>query len=363
MNNKENDGQIKQAVLYYPTISLPSGKWLRQSLLYWDEIGSIVPKRYDDTELYPYTTDVQYLKDEGEFRPFRPEMIFKRDWNTIKDFENELVDIVLSDEFQSMLPPKDRRQFAAPVHQDKVCHEVFDFLQEAELAKRKDDDWDWYYFEDTTALLYMAVLAKYLADEDSQFTVPGTNLQRYEHLNFLAKSRSKAFDGLTVSFFNILPVPRSDIALTDILDFKRRRRDQLLQFRQMLNEIQHSLSACERKADATETLAAYSGKISKGLADLESALSDAGIVTIAGSFEALIKASSPAWLATAVVASGAVKNIADVPISWALRGSLVAGAIGVGKYLIDKRNERRALLRNSPFSYLYSAYQDGVLRR
>jgi hypothetical protein len=362
MRVHQNPETIKQAILYYPTIDVPSGQWLRQAILYWDEIGSIVPQRYDETALIPYTPDIQYLKDEGEFRPFRTDLIFRREWGAVQNFENELVDAILSNEFQSMLPLTPVRQRTARVHRDKVSHEVFDFLLDARLAEKREEDWDWYYFEHRTALLYMAILAKYLADADpDSSTVSGTNMRAYERLNFHAKSESDSFDGLNLKFFKILPVPREDNSLPDIIDFKRRRRDQLLHFRQTLKEVQDALSACSSRSDVNDTLANFNNKLEKGLADLGAALRDSKIATVAGSFEALTKASSPGWIATAVVASGAVKNIADVPVKWALGGTLIASAIGVGRYLIDKRNERRAAQRDSPFSYLYSAMQKSII--
>jgi hypothetical protein len=36
---------MKRTVLYYPTISIPSGKWLRLVLFYFDEVASIVPRK------------------------------------------------------------------------------------------------------------------------------------------------------------------------------------------------------------------------------------------------------------------------------------------------------------------------------
>jgi hypothetical protein len=42
-------------------------------------------------------------------------------------------------------------------------------------------------------------------------------------------------------------------------------------------------------------------------------------------------------------------------------GTLLSGAIGVAKYLVDKRNERTAAKRTSPFSYLYAAASDAII--
>jgi hypothetical protein len=39
---------ITRTVLYYPTVQLPRGSWLNQSILYWDQIATIVPQQWDD---------------------------------------------------------------------------------------------------------------------------------------------------------------------------------------------------------------------------------------------------------------------------------------------------------------------------
>jgi hypothetical protein len=63
----------QRAILYYPTIDVPTGDWLRQALLYWDEVGSIVPEQWEHS--HHYRDDIRYLKDEGQFRAFRPELL------------------------------------------------------------------------------------------------------------------------------------------------------------------------------------------------------------------------------------------------------------------------------------------------
>ena len=82
--------QPKRTILYYPTIRIPTTIWLRQALLYWDEIASIVPRDYEDNAFDPYTPEIQYLKSEGQFRPIRPET-FVADERGTKEFHKELI--------------------------------------------------------------------------------------------------------------------------------------------------------------------------------------------------------------------------------------------------------------------------------
>ena len=353
-------------LLYYPLISIRTGRWLRQSLLYWDQIGSIVPQSYDDEALVPYTPDIEYLKSEGEYKPFRPDALLSQEYGAVREFENELLEIIASSNFHRMSPLLYSRKMDAKIHHDKVSGQVFDFLEQEGLAIRRPDDYDWYYFERNTGLLYMSLLAKYLAGGDRNLTVPSTNFRAYEKLNFQARPGADASVCLKARFRDILPVPRHDIPLSDILEFKRNRRDQLLAFRQQVSAIETALSHCKSEAEVTEALADAKEQIEKGLIDLESTLADSKLATVPGSFEALIKTALPATIPEALVWAGKATNIANIPIGWAIAGSAVAGTVGIGKYFVDKRNERRITGRNSPFSYLHAAKSElgfGYTRR
>lgn len=353
----------KRTILYYPTISVPTGTWLRQALLYWDEIGSIVPQRWDDSAFIPYTPDIEYLRAEGEFRPFRPETLIRqpKGWEYLQAFEKELQSTVTSVGFQRLLGPKHKWQLVSHIHHDKVSHELFDFLAREGLATVDRENPGWYLFEGKTALLYMSVLAKYLADIDIQATVPGTDRREYEKLIYDAPSRGRGFACLDTRFRNALPIPRDDVPLSEILEFKRRRRAELLNFRQQIGHFQKQLSQVENRREVKQIVTSFGESIEKGLNALSTLLSDAKIETTAGSLKTIINAKSPTlWGTLGVIVNQATK-VMELPIQWTLPGLGVLGLIEVGYYLIDKRNERRATLRNSPFAYLYHAQAEGLL--
>jgi hypothetical protein len=66
------ESALTRTILYFPTIAVPNGTWLRRALLYWDEVASIVPQGYTGESLIPYTPEVQYLLSEGVFKPISP---------------------------------------------------------------------------------------------------------------------------------------------------------------------------------------------------------------------------------------------------------------------------------------------------
>ena len=232
---------MKSSILYYPTIDVPPGNWLRQALMYWDEVTSIVPQKWDETELISYTPDIEYLLAEEEFRPIRPENLVHHDYKEVVDLANEFKSIFKSNTFQKSLPPKGDRLCISKIHRDKISYELLDFLTEEQVAVN-DQNTDWILFEQTCALLYMSLLAKYLAAIDANLTVTGTDRVEYKNLIFQIDQSSQGVSCIDARFINTLPIPRNDVALSDLISFKRKRKDELLKFRLKMQEFQNKLS-------------------------------------------------------------------------------------------------------------------------
>ncbi len=76
MNNKLFE-EKNRTILCYPTMALTENQWTKQALLYWDEISSIVPMRYDSDQdkevpVIPFTPDVEFLLNKKVFRQIDP---------------------------------------------------------------------------------------------------------------------------------------------------------------------------------------------------------------------------------------------------------------------------------------------------
>lgn len=78
---------MPRTLLYYPTFVIPSIQWIKDGLLFWDDVGSIVPERFKHIVKSEH---MDYLLDEGLYRRFDPEMLFKNEQNgseLAKDFK------------------------------------------------------------------------------------------------------------------------------------------------------------------------------------------------------------------------------------------------------------------------------------
>jgi hypothetical protein len=113
----------KRTILYYPTMSVPNGGWLRQALLYWDQIGSIVPEELQKSGDAPYNDDILFLLHEDVFRPVGPDLLFgcRDSRQRVQWLENEFRDVLYSEQFRKNLPSIRKR--TAKIHSNYASME------------------------------------------------------------------------------------------------------------------------------------------------------------------------------------------------------------------------------------------------
>ena len=350
---------MKRTILYYPKIVIPPAPWLKQAVLYWDEVASIIPGIPPEEGGDWLNPEMAFLQNEGEFRAFRPE-ILRSEYDAAKEFDQEFRAIVEGPEFQERLR-RERGELTARIHHTKVTEILyFEFLEPRELA-RPGPDYAWFLFEPNTAMLFVTLLVKYLADIDEHLTVVGTDHQIYEDFSFSPLIAEPSVPCLNAFFGDILPVPRDDVPLDDIVRFKQKRRYELLRFRQYLDDIGIRLSKAESKAQVKATIIAEKENLELGVKDLAALFRDSSIATIAGSLKSLISLKSPSLVGAAAVFADRAAELDKVPLEWGLAGIAGAGSIQLATYFIGRRNERRAALRESPFSYLNHAGLEGIV--
>lgn len=357
---------MKRNILYYPTIDVPQNNWLRHALLYWDEVSSIIPENLDSR----ISSHIDYLIHEGEFRAIRPESFFqngRRYYDLWDDFAKELHEIIFSNQFQTKLKldypsgkynihkSKTGIEMEYNIYRSKTLDMLLYRLQEENLVKINNDDREWLLFEKNTALVYMSLLAKYLADIDREHTVIGTDNLEYESLNFRKANKNEGFPTLNLSLDSLLPTPTDNVPFEKIIDFKRKRKDNLLKFRKELNDFQNKIANATSNSELKDNVATFQESMKSELQDLTEVLKDSNIQVAYNSFKSLIDVKSPSmW-----VKAGALVTL---PINWAALGIGAMSLIEVSGSFIEHRNKRRASLRDSSFSYIYQAQKDGIIR-
>ena len=163
-------GQIE--ALYYPHIHFRSRKWLRMTMLYYDNITRIVPSGFavdqpgyysqfcgDSTALL---SDIRELQNSGFIREEAP-------GDVVSDVANEFFDFAMENltspsQRAKMVPALSRRTRFYTIHGAKIDPVLIKVLEDLQLARKNvtdpNNDWD---IEPVTGGLYMLFLASRMA--------------------------------------------------------------------------------------------------------------------------------------------------------------------------------------------------------
>jgi hypothetical protein len=212
--------------IYYPYIKVPNNPWFTRVLLYWDEVGAIVPYEYieDPDRLGPYMVG---LVHEQLVTQVIPGMYLWR----AENFTNAFVDYV---DARARRPVDPDHYLWARVHMEKL-QDVGEKLCERGLARRdKANRYSpWYEVEPQTAddfMAYLAAVLGQLAEEDKFY--PITDLERRLE-PFLIQQPSANYDGQIQKLVleGILPAPSEAIEPARLADFKAKYNAELQRFR------------------------------------------------------------------------------------------------------------------------------------
>jgi len=214
--------------------------------------------------------------------------------------------------------------------------------------------------EKTTALLYMSLLAMYLSHIDTEATVPATDHEEYRDLVYGTSQDKEGVAGVQLHLQRSLPVPKPGTDIQKIVEFKRRRKDELLRFRGNIEELEDKLANSKSQDEVRHNLIRFVEKQQLDIADLSAALADARIETVLGSVKALLKSNSPSFWISLLAIGGIAAGVPAISIPALLVGGLVA-ACDVSTYLLDRRVKARTQVKQSPFTYLHHAKAEGLI--
>lgn len=367
---------MKRKILYYPTISIPDNKWIRQAVLYWDEVSSVVPYSEDYRILESLKdTDRGALLDRGIYTPMRPDVLIENfDSDFREQMNEEIIEAINHSSFRSVQRHENQiiqRQTTnihinkvkasySNIHEDKITSRLFQLLEEKGLARYNPES-HWIEFERTTANLYMSVLARYLAGVDENDTTIGTNRPAYNGLNFI-KSKNENYKSLIdLNLGNLFPSPKKDVSIETILKFKDKRSDELKRFQLLVSEFQLNLVKSETKEELLYHSMSFERAIQGGVKDLMDTLNDERISFSLDTLKTFVNPDSPTLLATIGSIVNFHAGFINVPIDLTVLGISAIAAIQIGSKAVNQRNFERREARNSPVAYLYYAERNGIV--
>jgi hypothetical protein len=331
-------------ILYYPKILIPS-EWIKKTILYSDKISSIYP--YDTniiegTEEKIALSNMHYLKSLGLYEYTRPEELDQLIYQKIfRDFQNALNKNLL----QNIRKDFRDKNYSYEIYQRKMNRDIIDYLLENKVAKLDDNFPNSILVEKNIGLLYMSLLAFHSSNTNKRY-VPSTDQTGYHNLIFKEHDSSRLDNDhyLSLVMMNI-PSPSPKTSLEEIIEFKKKRRKELLLFRKYLNEwtekLQSEKSTFNNFMDDFEL---YNEEIS-------SLMKSSGISIVGSSFSIVLPTLVD--LAIQYITGNKLDNNFLLANSAKLT---TAVAINIVKTRFDLASNNK-----NPLSYLHCAKNDGIL--
>ena len=353
---------MRRRILYYPSIDITDGVWLRNAVLYWEEVSSIMP--YQNNE-YSISPEINYLISTGNFVPTRPDDIMFS--NKYDEFINEV-----RRKFDEYNPhenqhPHLRREYIhrskvekdyIKLHGSKLSDQIIELFQsKSEIIQSNNSQW--ISVEKELSDIYMSVLAKYLAIISDEDTAIGTD--NLSTQNILYKPQSIRIDrdnrqSLLNYNFNILPVPDTSVSLEDILTFKMNRQDELRNLRVEINNLETQLANADSITTIKNIWINFEDNLKRNINDINRLMRERHWRVKPYVMSGLIVASVPNILNT-VEQFGVPINNFHKSIGVAV-GTLLSIAITVKEEERFRANE----INNNAFAYIYHANKSGLIR-
>ena len=352
---------MARSILYYPTIDIKDGDWLRSAVLYWDKIGSIVPTGCEDT----LSPELRYLEERNIYQQVQPLELFYNPAQInicrefIKESKSRISGLLTHPVLNRTGTKGNTRMHLEKLgvhHRDgnvlvfysKLPHELADFFEEMHLIQSNNDGM-WVVMPERIADTYMSILAKYLARINDNMAI-GTDTVSNMRRSYCNVSSTYGDICYEVNLLNILPTPNPDIGFEDIILFRNQRRQELLHFREVIDDLELQLGRAENKKEIKHLLTAFVERLEREVHDIDTMLRDNRIQFRHNCFKSLIQVQIPA----------AVQLFTNNPKLTVAAAAANLG-INIRTCYLNLRKENNDVLSNSAFSYLYYGDRAGVM--
>lgn len=357
---------MAQTILYYPAIDIQDGTWLRNALLYWDNISSIVPyENYSN-----FSPEVLYLKKCGVYKPVFPKELFCSEYAAdftaaiVTKLERYFNSINLSHAKFSNRPTVQvhRNKIYTPViheliHYGKISPEQLDFLFDKRVINNFNCE-DWMEVDAKVASIYMKTLAEFMVKCYSEDIVIGTDLRKYESQFYTTARPKKNTTCISLSLDNCLPQPAMNVGLEEILDFKEQHNKDLAEFRKKLREFESVLSKCSEIEEVKFETEKFKEAWQSALQREQKLFTSEKIPFVLGTLYTLINVP-----AIAHSIDYALQKFVPSSNNSITSGALLGGtaAISLSYKFVNYRKKINENRSSSGFSYVMKASKEGII--
>jgi len=337
---------MERTLLYYPTIELPREEWLRQALLYTDKVSSILP--FKEHDRLPET--VRYLNLKEQYTPVYIEDIIQENANKYKLFENDFLSQIEDERIIHASSALRRRSRFNGIFREKMTAHMIVMLERKGLVSNQTQEQ--IFLDENIAIFYMAGLARFAsASLSDQFIIPSTDYKRFSNLSF--DTFAKTEKAYSLIFHNCLPVPDSNVEISDIIDFKKSHPDELKKFRQFVKDLIKEINSANDDYELKEYIKSAKEKIELEISALSNALHKNKIKTIFSSLNALLGVENPKTFDTLFNI-----GLVSTPINPKIGLSIASVGI-IGKYINNKFFSDSEI---KEFDYLFQAKKLGIIK-
>jgi hypothetical protein len=352
---------MAQTILYYPQINIHDGSWLRNAILYWDEVSSIVPyENYLD-----FSPELLYLQELGVYKAIYPQELFFSEF--AQDFCDSIVKRIsaydrprgrtLNNRIQNSRVRIHKNKIYAPVlheliHYKKLPPQILDYFEDKRFINNYNTD-GWMEIDSKIAQIYMRTLAEYSIKCSGKDIVLGTDTATHSR-EIYSPSRNRIdlqSQCCKINIQNCLPQPSMDVSFEDILEFKNRRKDELNAFRAKIRELETNIY----NADSPELIRHYEAQFIEGwqqcCQDFHKALKDSKITFLLSSLVSLVGIPFVGQQLSSYIGQD---------VTSAIQTGAQLLNIGIGYY--DYKNKISPAKTDGGFSYIIKANRDGIIQ-
>lgn len=349
---------MAQSILYYPTIDIQDGAWLRNALLYWDSISSIVPyENYEDL-----SPELHYLKRCDIYQPIFPQELFH------SKYADKFAHAVITrlhprahgGKFTAAFPPQGIhcQKIYAPalceqIHCEKTTPKLYRYLQRHGFLETTESE-NWIKMDSRAASIYMRTLAEYIIKCRAEDIVIGTDLPENQQELYTGARPGKHTACIAISLNDCLPQPSMNVGFEELLDFKSRHQPELLEFRSKLRDFEASLAACENIDDIRFQTEKFKESWQQSLKQSEKMFTKSRVHFMFGTLVSLLGAPSIA---------GSLEDLLPLQNKPVVSAALLGGTamIGIGQKFLNYQNKVSEQRSSAGFSYLIKASKAGMI--
>ena len=346
---------MSNTILYYPTIEIENTRWIKNTLLYWDKISTIVP--YKD---YHMSENISILESYNAYEPIYPEDIFERNADGfLEKLERRLGEVPRRDSEEAFI--NESKMFY--MHGMKIMEQYPEVKRLFETAPSVNGEW--IRIGKRAATAYMKTLAEFAVSGNEKMVIGTDRASKVGCFSNGYGDDIEANAWFELIFNSSVPMPAEDVPLEVILEFKTKHRRELVDFQTEISCLRHNISCCTNNEDIKECWDYFSKETAAALVMAETSLKEYGINNIKGSLKTGLNSLVPTDILVESmfhmpeILNFLGENIDPQSIALGAAGAIVLNAISTGaknvygKYKMSKSN----------FAYIMHADKRGIYRK